>query len=481
MSISSEIRDCILKINKKQDIENLLPEYVRQSMELHDEYARIRLMMEYYLFYEVVSEGINPYIETAQETIDRLNRIIETVWKNGLTEKECQEQMEALSGLRQEVMERMQVLTGYVDCFVIYEYILNRIQYRFEDLEVLPEDTVFAQEVLNFIFGSQDNVAINDNLHFVLGQLPMRMTRKHYFDLIKDCISVYQGSDVSALEGFLYMFRTSAMLYRDAGQEKYFTEFIPVLKELAELDYENMDHDLYEIYAEKIRVSASKLTDLSDLYVQIGQIINEVYTVTAAAPYTGFGEKMPEADMMIRGMNALFLEKEDAVWQQAGEEPETEEEKLEWLQGFLMAAEGRQEKLYDAVTVAEAALDEMAEAQADEIRRQGLNEGFEYLRQLSLLNSDSVFAGLDQEKESGKVTPQMAEKVTEELLAELREAFSGSSRMVRRAIMSNTIEKLPTFFSSAQEVADYIIHSLNQCEDEAEKYASKQLILEMIQ
>lgn len=47
------------------------------------------------------------------------------------------------------------MLTAYVDCFVVYEYILNRIQYRFEEMKKLPDDTEFAQDVVKFIFGSK--------------------------------------------------------------------------------------------------------------------------------------------------------------------------------------------------------------------------------------------------------------------------------------------------------------------------------------
>ncbi len=47
--------------------------------------------------------------------------------------------------------------------------------------------------------------------------------------------------------------------------------------------------------------------------------------------------------------------------------------------------------------------------------------------------------------------------------------------------MANTLEKMPVFFTSAQEVADYVMNSLSLCDDEAEKYASKQLLLEVIQ
>ena len=426
-------------------------------------------MMEYYMFYEVVTEDINPYIAMAKEMITTLNEAVGQAMSDTLDDTQRKQLIDHILAMRTEVIDRMQVLTGYVDCFVVYEYILNRIQYRFDEKEVLPEDTAFAQEVMNFIFGSNDNVTINDNLRVVLGQLPMRMTRSHYFDLIKNCISVYKGSEIESLEGFLYMFRTSAM---------YFTEFAGVLQELMEADYERMDRTLYELYAEKVRVSASKLNDLSDLYMQIGQIINGVYTLVVTEPYCVDEEKMTVVDDVIRGINALFLEKEIDLWQR--EDLLTEEDRLNWLAEKLPAVEGQQEKLYQSVNVAEAALDELLEGRAEEIEAAGLSDAFIKLHHLSQLNSSSVFAPLESQESAGIVTAEIAEQETEKLLSELKELFQGRSRMFRRAIMAATVEKLPTFFKSAQEIADYMMNALNQCDDEAEKYASKQLILEMI-
>lgn len=435
-------------------------------------------MMEYYMFYEVVTEDINPYIAMAKEMITSLNETVGQAMSDTLDDTHRKQLVDHILAMRTEVIDRMQVLTGYVDCFVVYEYILNRIQYRFDEKEVLPEDTAFAQEVMNFIFGSNDNVTINDNLRVVLGQLPMRMTRSHYFDLIKNCISVYKGSEIESLEGFLYMFRTSAMLYKHPAQEQYFTEFAGVLQELMEADYEHMDRTLYELYAEKVRVSASKLNDLSDLYMQIGQIINGVYTLVVTEPYCVDEEKMTVVDDMIRGINALFLEKEIDLWQR--EDLLTEEDRLNWLAEKLPAVEGQQEKLYQSVNIAEAALDELLEGRAEEIEEAGLSDAFIKLHHLSQLNSSSVFAPLESQESAGIVTAEIAEQETEKLLSELKELFQGRSRMFRRAIMAATVEKLPTFFKSAQEIADYMMNALNQCDDEAEKYASKQLILEMI-
>ena len=119
--MSTEIRECVKGIVKGKDLEALLPEYVRRSMEIHDSHARLELMMEYYLFYEMVSEGMNPYLDTADETADKLHRIIRTLFhSNQGRQGEYGQQEKELLALRHEVTEKMQVLTAYVDCFVVY-------------------------------------------------------------------------------------------------------------------------------------------------------------------------------------------------------------------------------------------------------------------------------------------------------------------------------------------------------------------------
>lgn len=479
--MSSKIRSCVKKLEKEQEVDKLLPEYVKEYMVLHDSYARIKLMMEYYMYYETVSEGINPYIDSAKDTSDKVNCMIEKFFEKSLSKEEKNSMAQELLELRQEVVDRMQVLTAYVDCFVVYEYILNRVQYRFEDMEMLPEDGVFAQDLVNFIFASQDNATISDNIRFALGQLPMRMARSRYFELVRNSISIYQGSDIGSLESFLYMFRTNAMLYRDENQQKYFTEFAPVLQELEKLDYENISREVYDIYAEKIRTNASKLNDVADLYMQLGSLINELYILCVTAEYAADAIPMKETEVVIRGVNALFLQRDSDVWQEAGEKsPETEEDKLYWLGEQFVAVEGKQEQIYDNINVAGAALEEIAESRQEQINALGLSDQFREMKRMLLLTSNSVFADLEETAVEGKVTEAMAEEETARLIAECKEFFQGKSRMLRRAVMANTLEKMPVFFSSAQEVADYVTNSLAQCDDEAEKYAAKQLLLEIM-
>lgn len=480
--MSRKIRECINGLGQNKNVEELLPEYVRKSLGLHDSYARLKLMMEYYIFYEMVSEGINPYIESAQDTAQRLHQIIRQVFDGNTKEKQDYRELgEQLEGLRREVTDRMQVLTAYVDRFVVYEYVLNRLQYRFEERESMVEDSVFAQQVLNFIFSSQDNVTVNDNIRFVIGQLPMRMARSHYFDLIRDSISVYKDSDVSSLEGYLYMFRTNAMLYQTPSMDKYFTEFVPVLEELSQLDYENLDQAGYQIYAEKLRINASKLNDISDLYMLLQQLINGAYSVVLAADYEQEEIDCKAANVVIQGINDLFLHRESEIWNQAEESVlSDEEDKLYWLGQHFPAIEGQQEQIYEAMNMADAVLQETAQAQKDAIVKMKLENAFGALDKLQQLSSGSDFVDLESRQTEEKVTAAAAEKVAEELVAELKEHLKGQNRAVRRAIMANTLEKLPVFFTTPQEVADYVSQSLVQCEDEAEKYASKQLIQEVM-
>ena len=47
--MSSKIRDCVKNLEKNKNVEQLLPEYVEQYMAINGSYARIKMMMEYYI------------------------------------------------------------------------------------------------------------------------------------------------------------------------------------------------------------------------------------------------------------------------------------------------------------------------------------------------------------------------------------------------------------------------------------------------
>ena len=175
----------------------------------------------------------------------------------------------------------------------------------------------------------------------------------------------------------------------------------------------------------------------------------------------------------------FFSGKDNDIWKLSEETLGLEEEKLGWLSGLLDELTGRQEAVSEILDMAEAALGQVKEVHGGAIDSLGLIENFDLLARLSLLNSNSTFAelGEDRSAEDVEVTAQMADEAAGKLISEVKELFKGSSRILRRAVMANTLEKIPVFFNTPQEVADYVSLSLLQCDDEAEKYASKEIIM----
>ena len=482
--MSTKIRECVKALEKGKNLEEWLPEYGKESARLHAGYSICRLVMEYYTFYEMLAERGTPCPE-ASGLIEMLHGTIRSYldWLQGEEmDQEGLSKLEAdLLKLRRQVTEGMDVLTAYVDRLVIYEYVLNRLQYRFEDREMISEDSVFAQSVIQYIFGMQDNVVVNDRIHSVLGQLPVRMTKQHYFDLIRDSISVYKDSDKASLDGYLYMFRTNAMLYQTDGMKQHFKEFIPVLEEFAALDYAGMTAEEYRIYADKLRNTAARLNDITDLYMMLAQLVNSLYAILLSKAGKAVWEEIPGAVTVMRGVNQLFLRyHEDSIWSALPEDAD-EEEKLYWLGNQFVSLEGKQERYMDGLTTADAVLEETRKAWKDEIRELGLSDEFMRLSKLEKLSSGSNFMELEEADGQQPVTPEMARQASESLVGELEELFRHCTRHVRRAVMANTLEKMPVFFTTPQEVADYISRSLAGCDDEAEKYASKQLIQQLME
>lgn len=481
------ITKCIRELNRNRNVEEMLPEYVKQCRNFYGSHACYKLALEYFMFFENVSEEAGPLNSSEDRILGQINSIIGSFfWKMPGTEG-CKKLAEELLSLRKEITDRMQVLSAYVDCFSVYEYILNRLEYRFKEMEEMPEDVQFTEDVVQFIFSSKDNAAINEKVRFVTGQLPMRMLRSKYFDVIRESVSIYKGSSLSSLEGFEYMFRTNAMLYKDKNMDIYFTEFKKPLGELKNIDFEDIDINQYKSCNEIVEDNTYELLKLSDLYILFGEIVNLLYTVAAVAAYTEEEYRLQDKSLdvaatVIKGINVLFSGEDNDIWKLAEESLDLEKEKLGWLSGLLDELTGRQENISEILDMAEAALGQVKEVHGGVIDNLGLAENFDLLVRLSLLNSNSTFAelGEDKDAEDVEVTQQMADEAAGELISEVKELFKNSSRILRRAVMANTLEKIPVFFNTPQEVADYISLSLLQCDDEAEKYASKEIIMDEI-
>src|SRR5690606_18176779 len=85
----------------------------------------------------------------------------------------------------------------------------------------------------------------NDRIKEIIGQLPIRITKSKYFDILAESLSIYKGSDIASVENYIYMLKSSAMLFQPEGMEKEFSDLILLKKELEGADYKNLDHQTY--------------------------------------------------------------------------------------------------------------------------------------------------------------------------------------------------------------------------------------------
>lgn len=465
--IVNNLKYRIKELSAGKNVEEHLPVYIEQCTRNYHNFAQLKLMMEYYTFYEVYVEGINPYVKEADETIRLINEVIQAVYVDETAGDSVKDWIAKVDDARKQVMEKMQVATSYIDALILFEYILNRIQYKFEPMEEKIQEEAFAGELVQKIFGVQDNVVINENIRGVLGQLPVRMTKKKYFDLVKDSLSVYKESEQSSLDNYLYMFRTSAGIYTPKGMEEHFVEFKGMLEELSSLDYASLTKEAYEIYAKKIVQASDKLRDISDVYMSLQQMINDVYTVLLNLDYKKHESDSDTSKMAIKEICMAFLDDDKEV-------------SLEQMEEYLVRMEGSQEEYYEKNCLLEAVLDEVVEGNVKLAETLGLAEKLENLQKSAVLMSPSIFIEFDQEADGKMVTEQYLKEQTDTLIAELEAVFKEKGKYLRRAMMAATLEKMPVFFTSPQEVSDYIQNALLTCTDESEKYAAMLLIREMM-
>ena len=95
-----------------RDIELSDRDWLDKKFREDNEDAGLKLMMHYYMYYEMITEGINPYIESAKDTTDAVNEIIYEIYESGITDEKRSGLSERLLKLRQIVMDKMQVLTA---------------------------------------------------------------------------------------------------------------------------------------------------------------------------------------------------------------------------------------------------------------------------------------------------------------------------------------------------------------------------------
>ncbi len=446
---------------KNRNVEESLKAYPKQFKELNYEYALIRMAMNYYTYYTMVEEDNGLVIDYHKE-LSTLHQIIEnTFYKNEAVSEADITQVEAI---RKDVIDNVQDLTCYVDMFNIYEHALNRVEYRFKD-EDIPEgysDEDLTRKLMQFILEDEDRMAINQKISQVIGQLPLRLTKNKFFEMLTQGISIYKEGTKKSLDDFLYMIKTTSMLERTESMQENYPHLEEIFDEFKKIEFKSISSEQYDDMRYNIDKSSEYIEDTMNGYLMLQEIINDLLLILYTKDASAENDTIAVCEDIIKNTNLLFLKK-------FAEKNEDE------IMDMFVALEGCQEELYPKLTSFDVT-DQIKESYMEQIGNLGLENEYATVFQLPKLNSDSMFIDLEEVDETETVDEAYVVQQQEALIAAYSALFKDNEKMINRAVMSMALSELPVFFNNISELQDYIYNNLSICTDKAEKLACIEIL-----
>ena len=150
--MKTEDRKVLKEIKRHQELETNLPVYGNAYINSVYEYNLIRLVLNYYTLKEVFDEGGTIHSDNLMvDTLEKIHTIIfETLMNNNDTDiADC---IERLDAIRNELTDRMVVLTAYTDALQIYEYVLNRVEYGITNATYDVDVDKLSERLFKYIF-----------------------------------------------------------------------------------------------------------------------------------------------------------------------------------------------------------------------------------------------------------------------------------------------------------------------------------------
>lgn len=429
-----------------------------KMMEVYHRYAQLQFPIYDYNLYEQCRE--------AGDMDKEMTATLRSLIADYFAEKDRGELTEALKKLRGAVVEKMEAVSAYTDSFTVYEYILNRMELKFAGQDKAIDDEEETRELLRRVFGGSDSSALNVKVQILLSQLPVRMTRAKFLDMIEDSLKLYENSEQEAVEKFIYMLRSAAGLYQPAAKEE-FAALAEAEKEFMSASYKTMGETEYMELTDRMQDVVAELNELSDYYTALQEVINQFYVLLV----TGNVELQAGAEDTAKLME---------ISRYIAEHCEQQEELPDELMECFAYAEGKLEKLAEEVAKGKSLQSDLLDYSADELKKNNLEELCRMLELCAALNSGSLFVSLEEDDNIEPADSAFINQATKLLQNELSQLLESREMPVKRAVMAAVLKELPVFFRSQKEVTEYVQYSLENCRDYSEKRISLDLLQEAL-
>ena len=468
--MKSRYKILVTDLERGKDVETRLPEYAKLLGNQYNCYATVKVSMNYYTMKEMIAEQEAQNTDVCKYFGLLTNLLKKYILGDAAVDDKA---LETIVQLRKNVEYKMKNLTAFTDGYELYEYILNRIEAGIKGNVVQVDVEQLSARMFRYVFSENDTVVVNSKIQLLMAQLPVRMTKNKFYDIVTNTLMIYKGGDRTSVDEFADMLRASVLIHKPNGFETEYPFLYHVYKDLCEADYKNMDETQFDSLSARLNQAADIINREASALMLLQEIINDVYTLLLTADAAGDEhEEKAGYKAALRILDACVACESDNM-----------DDMLAGMASEFMNVEGVQEDVYENVIILEAAFDDVRQANADLIDTLGLRETFDRLKTISKLLSTSLFVDLD--KEDGVLSESADQayimKLRDVLTAELADAFAGKDRKVVRSMMCKILASMPIFMNSQQEIKDYFDYVLNNCKDDSELTACGKLISELME
>lgn len=452
-------------IEKQKDLPEMIPAALNIIGSDYYSYSVLQFSMHLYNYYEMTCEK---QVEETDTIFSMILRVAERMMLHSFDGQAREEAVREIDAVRTDILGIMHQLTAYTDRFAIYEYILNRLEKNYEDeLEDIDNDAV-TKDIMQAIFADKDQVAINSKIRAMLSQLPIRMTKNRFFDMLNDSLSIYEGSDLDSVDDFIYMIRTASGLDTDKGTAVVATPETGILsKYLGQLETMNltmMSKEDFKQAQDILALAVEKIQAVTDRYYSLQEVVNAFYCALLNQPYAS-----REAENEVSSLLDIL----QVIVEQA--KKGTSQSLEDAIVDKFESTEGKLETLSEYISKDEGTLDVLEQSNRELMESLMLNAQYTALQLSKKLTGNSSFIDLHAQKKEGTADKAYLSQQFNELTKEYLELLGSHHKLYNRAVIAAALRELPVLFKTMQEVEDYVKGALAGCHDVSEKIASIEL------
>lgn len=467
--MNSKYKILITDINRKSDLDNNIRSYVGELNAQYNCYATVKMSMNYYTMKEMMAEH-----ENADTDLSKYFNVLTDMIKKHILGADMVDDkiIGDIRQLRDRVEYKMKNLTAFTDGYEIYEYILNRMEAGIKGTVEQVNADMLSSKMFKYVFSENDTVVINSKLQLLMAQLPVRMTKNKFYDIVTNTLTIYKGGEKASVDEFADMLRATILIETPEGFETEYPFLYNVYEALRSADYKNMDEKTFDELSNKLEDAADIINNEVSSLMLLQEIINDVYTILLTIDSSdNMNDKKSGFKASLKILEACI-------------ESDNLDDMLMGMTDEFINVEGVQEDVYENIVILEAAFDDIRQANEAVIESLGLNKSFERLSTASKLLSTSLFIDLDREYTG--VSSEIADNdyimsLRDKLTSQMTEAFEGKDRRVIRSMMSKILASMPIFMNTQQEIKDYFEYVLENCKDDSELTACYKLTSELME